>query len=152
MPGGRRANGGPRLIVTATASVSATVPPAPPWLPVAARKHYRALAKHLQEAGVATRLDGTVLAQHCAAVHHMAEAERAIAEHGSVFVDVNGRPMPSPHVKLRRDAYAEAVRTAVELGLTPSSRGRVKVDATAANGAASVSPIGQVMRLKAVPS
>ena len=146
MPGGARANSGRRLALAgATDNLAPGVPPPPDWLPVPARRHYRQIAQQLTDAGVATRLDATILAAHCAACHHMAEAERAIAEFGAVVVWPDGVPKPSPYVKIRRDAYVEVVRTSVELGLTPSSRGRTKVDHTTANGSATLSPIGLMM-------
>lgn len=149
MPGGARANSGRRAaIIGATDNVASGVPPPPAWLPIPARRHYRHISQQLINAGVATRLDGTILAAHCAALHHMGEAERAIAQFGAVVVGPDGVPKPSPYVKIRRDAYIEVIRTSVELGLTPSSRGRTKAHPATASGGASLSPIALVMARK----
>jgi P27 family predicted phage terminase small subunit len=149
MPGGARPNSGhrPVVITRATGVAPVGVPSAPAWLPAEAKAYYRRTARELVAAGVATRLDGTVLAMHAAAWWRWQSAERALIEHGPVIRGPAGTPVASPYVKLARDAYVETLRTAVELGLTPSARGRVKV-ADATPGASS-SPIAALMQRKA---
>lgn len=145
MPGGSRPNSGPRPVVfTKTAGhVPTSVPPPPVWLPPPAKAHYRKVGRQLVDVGVLTVLDGTVLSQHAASWWRWQEAERHLLANGAVVPGQNGVAMPSPWVKIGRDAYVEVLRTAVELGLTPSARGRVKTpDVTPA---AALSPIGRLL-------
>jgi P27 family predicted phage terminase small subunit len=153
VPGGTRPNSGPRpvVVVSGGSSVPAGFPPPPSWLPTAARAHYRKVGRQLVDAGVLTHLDGTVLAQHAAAWSRWQAGERAMLTNGSVVPGPNGTPVASPWVKITRDAYVEVLRTAVELGLTPSARGRVKVSSDQSVGVMS-SPIARLMASRSSPS
>lgn len=127
--GGWRAGGGaPKAVVITKASGVATVglPPAPSWLSASAKVEYRRIGRALVNAGIVTHLDGATVAMHADAVARMAEASLGVAESGPLIRGRDGMPAVNPWVRLLRDARADALRTAAELGLTPASRGRVK--------------------------
>ena len=127
--GGWRAGGGARSVVIARANGVAPVglPPAPAWLSPSAKLEYKRLARELVASGIATRLDAVVVATHADAVSRLMEATTALVSSGPLMRGRDGLPVPSPWVKLARDARVEVLRTAAELGLTPASRGRVKM-------------------------
>jgi phage terminase small subunit len=60
----------------------------------------------------------------------------------------DGVPALSPWVRLQREAFGDVLRTSVELGLTPASRGRVKV-ADSSTAAAAASPIARLLAARA---
>ena len=127
--GGWRAGGGSRAVVIARANGVAPVglPPAPAWLSPSGKLEYRKLARELAASGIATRLDAVVVAAHADAVSRLMEATSALASSGPLMRGRDGLPAASPWVNLARDARVEVLRTAAELGLTPASRGRVKM-------------------------
>jgi P27 family predicted phage terminase small subunit len=146
--GGWRAGGGTRSVVIARANGVAPVglPPAPSWLSSSGKLEYRKLARELVASGIATRLDSVVVAAHADAVSRLIQATSALASSGPLMRGRDGLPVPSPWVKLARDARVEVLRTAAELGLTPASRGRVKM--ADAGGSAST-PIGRMLQARA---
>ncbi|MBU6289362.1 MAG: phage terminase small subunit P27 family [Chloroflexi bacterium] len=147
--GWRGPGGGARTVVIAGASGVAPVglPPAPSWLSDVAKLEYRRIARELVAAGIATRLDATIVAAHADAVGRLREATLAIKESAPLMRGRDGVPAISPWVRLQRDAFGDVMRTSVELGLTPASRGRVKV-ADSSPGAAS-SPIARLLAARA---
>ncbi len=149
--GGWRAGGGARSVVIARANGVAPVglPPAPSWLSPSAKLEYKRLARELVASGIATRLDAVVVATHADAVSRLMEATSALASSGPLMRGRDGLPVPSPWVKLARDARVEVLRTAAELGLTPASRGRVKM---AGDGDSSQTVIGLMMANRAAAS
>ena len=148
--GWRGPGGGARTVVIAGASGVAPVglPPAPSWLSDVAKLEYRRIARELVAAGIATRLDATIVAAHADAVGRLREATLAIKESAPLMRGRDGVPAISPWVRLQRDAFGDVMRTSVELGLTPASRGRVKV-ADSSTAAAAASPIARLLAARA---
>ena len=146
--GWRGPGGGARAVVIAHANGVAPVglPPAPTWLSRQAKVEYRRVARELVASGIATRLDVSVVAVHADAVWRHRQATAALAETGPLVRGRDGVPVASPYVKLQRDAFGDVLRTCAELGLTPASRGRVKV---VDSSTTSSSPIASLLLARA---
>ena len=56
------------------------------------------------------------------------EAEKYVKTHGPFIKDGKGKISANPALKISREASAQLLRIQPELGLTPSSRTRIKVD------------------------
>jgi P27 family predicted phage terminase small subunit len=79
---------------------------------------------------MATGADRDQLAEYCRLSVRKAEAEGQVAEHGAVVASPNGFPVQSPWLQILNKCRAEMLNIATEFGGTPSSRTRVKVNAS----------------------
>ena len=103
-------------------------PPTPPrHLPPAAKKHWRAIAKHLHQAGVLTVMDEDALAGYCNAYAQWIEANKEIESGGMVIKSDLGIPSLNPYLRISNDAFKQMTIMLREFGMTPSSRTRVTV-------------------------
>jgi P27 family predicted phage terminase small subunit len=102
-------------------------PPAPPaW----ATRHARSgsgCPGSWQPLGLLTGLDRNLLAAYCQAHALWTEAVASIARYGTMVKSPNGYPMQSPYVAVANKQVDIMVRIAAELGMTPSSRTRIRV-------------------------
>ena len=78
------------------------------------------------EAGTVTEMDGTILAVYAQAFSDIETLTKEIREEGTVVQSARGGPRRNPKTTLLREAYDRLHKAIVELGLTPSSRSRVK--------------------------
>ncbi|MBF3951906.1 phage terminase small subunit P27 family [Burkholderia pseudomallei] len=124
-----RGNPGKRALNDAEPTPAASMPDAPPpdWLSAAARKHWPAIARQLQGAGLLTVLDETALGMYCEAFSRWKEANDNVVKYGTVVKSKHGYPIPSPYLQVANQAYAQLTRLLSEFGMTPSSRSRVSV-------------------------
>ena len=106
---------------------AARVPPCPACLGHEARKEWQRLARELGELGLLTRLDRGLLAAYCQAHALWVEAVSSIERYGTMVKSPNGYPMQSPYVAVANKQVETMVRIAAELGMTPSSRTRIRV-------------------------
>ena len=121
----------------------AAIPDAPAHLTPVARQEWDRLAPGLYLVGILTELDRAVLSAYCPSWADVVEAEENIRRYGKLVKSPTrkitrrrrdgtestetsgGYPMQSPYVAIRNRALALMGKFAVELGRTPSSRGRV---------------------------
>jgi P27 family predicted phage terminase small subunit len=122
-----RGNPGKRRLNHAEPRPAPRVPPCPSCLGDAARKEWQRLSKELAELGLLTRLDRGLLAAYCQAHALWVEAVASIARYGTMVKSPNGYPMQSPYVAVANKQVDIMVRIAAELGMTPSSRTRIRV-------------------------
>lgn len=107
----------------------------PPDLDDQAKVEWGRVAHQLQAQGVLTDVDRATLAGYCAAYSTFISAEGALKElaardkvfRGLVVKTSNGTMIQNPLVGIRNTALATMNKFAVELGMTPSSRTRIKV-------------------------
>jgi P27 family predicted phage terminase small subunit len=64
------------------------------------------------------------LAQHLAAA---VEANKLLAESGSLLVKSSSGPVPNPYLRIRRQELERAHALMAELGFTPASRSRIEL-------------------------
>jgi P27 family predicted phage terminase small subunit len=109
------------------------VPPAAlATTPVAAAEWGR-LAPLLRRARAVTEGDRTALVALCLEWARYLEAMSKVAQSGMVLQTPSGYPMANPYLAIATKALASCLKLWPELGLTPSSRTRVKTDGPAPN-------------------
>ena len=131
-----RGNPGKRPINKAEPKPKPVRRPRPPIeLNADALKEWHRVAGELQKLGILTKLDLAALAAHCVAFSRFKsanEALRVMAAKDPVFEGMliktkQGNWIQNPLLGIARRAAADMVQFAVEFGMTPSSRSRVKV-------------------------
>ena len=90
--------------------LEAKIPPCPKHLDKESRAEWRRMAKEFRALGVLAMLDKAVFAVYCKNFAEWAKATRMIQEQGMIM----------------KEAEARMMRALVEIGMTPSSRSRVK--------------------------
>lgn len=124
----------------------AIIPKCPKHLDHEARKEWRRMAKELEPLGMLTNLDMAVLASYCQAYSMWATATLKLQEQGMIFKipgktttkimkdgtekteqTGGGYPMINPWWTVINKANEQMVKALVEIGMSPSSRSRVKV-------------------------
>jgi P27 family predicted phage terminase small subunit len=122
-------NPGHRPLNSAEPKPAPKLPACPPYLVGVAAEAYAAFAQQLQDAGIGTAVDGTVLAVIAVAYARWREAEEKIAEKGLIMLSPNGYPVQSPYVSIANKAMAQLHKLCAEFGMTPASRSRVTANA-----------------------
>ncbi|MBI1291334.1 phage terminase small subunit P27 family [bacterium] len=119
-PGKRRINGRePRP--------PASVPTCPAHLSPTAKTEWKRLARMLNETGLLTQIDRTVLATYCQAYGRWVEAERKLAETPPLLKTPAGYVQVSPWITISNKQVELMTRLMAEIGLSPSSRSRLAV-------------------------
>lgn len=101
--------------------------PPPPHLDEMGVELWLEATKVLFDAKVITRGDYLTMYAYCESYASWRAALWHIRNEGMVFTDDKGVPRVSPYHKITMDVQDRMMRCAVELGLTPSARSRVKV-------------------------
>lgn len=120
--------------------------PAPPVLAVnepppaelldnpAAAKEWERLVPMLRRARQVTEADRAALIAVCVEWARYLDAQRKIRTLGLVVKAPSGYPMVNPYLSISSRALTTCTRLWAELGLTPSSRSRVKMDGPGPEG------------------
>ncbi|GMU22159.1 MAG: hypothetical protein AMXMBFR13_22470 [Phycisphaerae bacterium] len=109
----------------------ASAPPMPSWLPDGAKPIWKQLVKQLATMGTLSSADEAVMTSYCVTYSRMQEAEGKVAETGGDIVrSVNGHPQINPWLTVQRKAQEQLKSLAIELGLTPCARTKIRVTAT----------------------
>ena len=104
-------------------------PDCPEFLNEAAAAIWEDLGPRLEDIGVLTIVDESVLAEYCAAYEEAQRLDRYLNEHGLTFETANGYVGQRPEVAVRHKAWDRARRAGAELGIGAASRGRIDVAA-----------------------
>jgi P27 family predicted phage terminase small subunit len=96
-------------------------------MPLMGKREWRRLAKELHELGILSRIDRGVMALYCEAYAQVQEAIRHIEEEGAVIETKWGLKV-NPWQAVLKAARESMRRCAIEMGMTPSSRARVKAN------------------------
>lgn len=119
-------NRGKRRINRSEARPRLEMPSVPSHLSREAKLEWGRVCRALYDAGLLSRLDRAILAAYCTSYARWIEAERIVAEAGSLIVQTaNGFNVQHPAIGISRRAAADMAKYAGELGMTPSSRSRV---------------------------
>lgn len=102
-------------------------PACPAGLGRAAKAEWRRVIPILDEMGILSKADRSVIAAYCQAWQRWLEFEKAIDEHGSTFVTDKGYVCQRPEVAMAKNQAALLRALAGELGLSPAARSRVEV-------------------------
>ena len=103
------------------------IPKCPAHLDKEAKAEWKRAVKELEPLGMLTKLDKAVLARYCQAFSTWAQATRKITEMGMVRITKNGFTEQNPYFPIANKASEQMMKALVEIGMTPSSRARVKV-------------------------
>lgn len=108
-------------------------PPAPKHFNKFARKEYRAVCDQLIRLGILNAVNVALVASYANEIGKYHEAETILAESGRLDItkDADGNILKIarlPLDKMASEYLANAKMLAVELGITPSSAGRVRVE------------------------
>ena len=104
-----------------------SLPRCPAHLKGEARKTWKREGEALAAMRVLTAADRAALAMFCVTSARHIEAEGKILELGAVVRSATGVAVVSPWVTISAKAIEQATRLAVELGMTPSARARVRI-------------------------
>jgi len=91
-----------------------------------AKKHWDLLAPELEIKGILAKLDGGILAAYCSACARLFYAERDIAAEGAYQTDEDGGKKKHPAILIAKEARDQIRSIGSELGLTATSRARLK--------------------------
>ena len=100
----------------------------PSFLRSEAKKEWRRVVMELARLNLISDLDVMALAAYCNSYATWMDAIKKIKETGMLVRSPNGYAMPSPYVKIERDAQEQMMKWLREFGMTPSSRVRVGGD------------------------
>jgi len=99
-----------------------------------ARTEWTRLAPMLRQCRQITLADRGALLALCMEWSKYLTATAAIPRFGMIVATPSGYPMPNPYLAIANKALAACRALWVELGLTPSSRSRVKTDGAGPEG------------------
>lgn len=110
-----------------------SIPSPPAELSADALREWRRVSRLLANLGIISRIDRAILATYCQAYGRWLQVERALIEStrvgsGLLVKKTSGDIQISPLIKLANRMMADVARYATELGMTPSSRSRVRAN------------------------
>ena len=124
-------NPGRRPLNDREPQVPAEVPECPDFLDDEARAEWFRMGKVLQDMGLLSLADRAALAAYCVVYSRWVTAERQVQRLGTIVKSPQKNfPMKSPYLTVADQALEAMRRFMAELGLTPSSRSRIRVPKT----------------------
>ena len=102
-------------------------PTCPSHLSPTAKAEWKRLAGTLNEIGIVTQVDRTVLAAYCQAYGRWVEAEKKLTETPVLLKTPAGYVQQSPWLTISNKQMELMAKYMAELGLTPSSRSRLAI-------------------------
>ena len=120
-------NPGKRRLNDAEPIAPPAIPEAPAHLSARARLEWDRSALLLKDSGLLSNLDRNIFANYCQAWGRLQEAEEGIAKTGMLVKSPSGYVMQSPFLAIINRCMAQIASYGAELGLSPSSRSRIRV-------------------------
>jgi len=112
-------------------TIEAGTPTPPEGMSDEARAQWDYYAPLLASCRVLTLADRETLACYCTAAARRSAAEAELAKHGPVVKSPSGYPIQNPWLAIANKAMEQMLKWGQELGLSPSSRSRIKTTAPA---------------------
>ena len=113
---------------TDCAEPSGEAPPCPPFLRGTARKEWDRIVPQLERAGILDQVDQAALAVYCQARSDYSWAVYKLRREGRIVVNPkSGLARAHPAIRVQRESAETIRKFAVEFGLTPSARSRIRV-------------------------
>lgn len=103
------------------------MPDCPAQLDDLAKDLWKQLAPTLHRMMVLKQIDGGILAAYCQAYSTWLQATDKVKEDG-ILVKINGQPQPNGYLGIMHKQSEHMRKLGAELGLSPSSRTRLRVD------------------------
>ena len=104
----------------------ADIPRCPTWLDKEAKKEWRRMVTELEPLGMLTLIDRSVLARYCDNFSKWMAAEKSLQKMPMVKFNATGNAEINPYFKVANTAKDMMMKDMIEMGMTPSSRSRVK--------------------------
>lgn len=120
-------NPGKRPLPESPASVSDELPTCPAHLGKIASEEWERVVALLGPAKLAPPEARAALAGYATAWQRWVEAEEKLKDQGPVVKSPNGYPIQNPYLSIANTALKQVKEFMTELGMTPSSRSRIKV-------------------------
>lgn len=102
------------------------LPECPGHLDDEAKAEWVRMSQELASVGILTVIDKTVFAMYCQAWSQWVNACLIIRQQGLIFKAPSGYPIQTPWFSIKNKAEAQMIKCLMEIGMTPSSRSRVK--------------------------
>lgn len=118
----------------------------PPWMDGAQAAAWRYAMEHAP-AGMLRSLDQSVLAAWVVAQVLHADAATRVQKLGTILKSKEGTPYQNPWLSVLNKQALIMMKAAAELGFTPSSRSRVKVDKSKPGGGRDQNPYADLREL-----
>lgn len=99
----------------------------PAWLSVQQKDGWRYAMRHAPP-GMLKRLDQSILTVWVVSEERHADAAQKVSTLGSLLKSKSGTPYQNPYLAIMNKQAQIMMKAAAELGFTPSSRSRVKVE------------------------
>jgi len=110
------------------------LPECPEHLQGEARAEWFRICAALKAMGLLTAADHALLEAYCVTYARWLDAEAKLKEFGTIVKSPNkGFPMTSPYLHVANSSLEQLRKLAVEFGLSPSSRSRIRVGDERAN-------------------
>lgn len=122
-----RGNPGKRALNKSEPRPKAALPRAPRFLDPIAKVEWRRVGRELFEVGLLTRVDRAALAAYCQTYSRWVQAEKEIVDDGLTVRGAQGQVVKNPVVTIAEKALEQMKVYAIEFGMTPSSRSRIKL-------------------------
>ena len=104
------------------------LPDCPDHLQGEARAEWFRICAALRSMGLLTCADHALLEAYCVTYARWLDAEAKLKEFGTIVKSPNkGFPMTSPYLHVANSALEQLRKLAVEFGLTPASRSRIRI-------------------------
>ena len=124
-----RGNPGKRPIERDAIEPPAEIPPCPEHLNADAKAEWERVTVELHKLGVIAQIDMAALAAYCQCYSRWCEAEIELITYGWIIKSPNGYPMHSPYLAIANRPMELLKAFAIEFGMTPVARSRVKSSA-----------------------
>lgn len=108
----------------------ACIPDAPTCLPAEGKREWDRIAKELHALGILTRCDRGILTTYCRAWARLVRASAEVEKRGIIIKGPNGGQYQNPWENVANKAAEQVAKFGSMLGLDPTSRTRIRVDAS----------------------
>lgn len=123
-------NPGKRAINNDEPKPRPVAPRCPQWLALEAKAEWKRIAPELERIGLLTVVDQAVLAGYCQSWAEWRASVEFLRDHTYTIVTPNGYIQQRPEVAIGQKARKDMLAFGAQLGLSPSSRGRLSVGKT----------------------
>jgi P27 family predicted phage terminase small subunit len=103
------------------------IPGCPKHLDKEAKDEWERMSKELLPLGLLTSIDKAIFASYCQAWSTWVEATERVRDEGLVIKASTGTLIFNPYLSIENKANEQMLKALVEIGMSPASRGRVKV-------------------------
>jgi P27 family predicted phage terminase small subunit len=96
-------------------------------LDAGAQEEWKSMIIELMPLELVSKLDKAIFAKYCQAYSTWAQAMEKISEMGMIRKTPNGFYEQNPYFPIANKASEQMLKALIELGMTPSSRSRIKI-------------------------